>query len=392
MLLADRETGSPHCRERESGIELLKIFAMVMIVVSHVSQTFISGHPGLLSFYHISECNEYFVNLKFATSNMHYLIIALFRHFGALGNDIFFICSAWFLIDSHSFKGQKIIQMLLDVWLVSVCILGIFYIFHLPITGKQMIKSFFPTTFANNWYITLYVIIYAIHPYLNKIIDSLSKSKMLVTVLWASFLYLGLRTIKPSLFFGSELITYIVIYFDIAYIKRYLQILSAKCKLNVTILVSTSAMLISLVIIVNYLGLKHPFFTNKLLYFDTNQDILIVLMAFSLFNIFRHNIFVNRFINYISSLTLFIYLIHENLLVREILRPLVFVWIKDYLGYEYIVLWVLLFALVLFVISILLCIIYKAFAERVTKGIASRIYAIVMNRYEMVFHKITNLR
>ena len=84
---------------------------MAMIVISHVAQTFGTGHSGLLLECHVSVLNDYFANFKFATSNMQYFIVALFRHFGALGNDIFFICSAWFLVDSHGKKSFRCFLM-----------------------------------------------------------------------------------------------------------------------------------------------------------------------------------------------------------------------------------------------------------------------------------------
>lgn len=364
----------------------------MMIVISHVALTFSSGHPDVLNFFHISQPGDYFANFKLPQTNIQYLTIALFCHFGALGNNIFFICSAWFLLDSRDFKGKKIIQMMADVWLISMAFLLVFHFFGFSFNTRQLIKSFLPNTFASNWYITFYIIFYAIHPYLNKIINGISQTRLLITALLASFFFLGLRTVKPNMLFGSELMTYIVIYFDIAYVKRYLPILSSKLKLNIGTLIFSLAVLIGLVAATNYLGFRSTILSNKLLHWYTNQNIFIVLASFSLFNIFRHKIFINHYINYISGLTLFIYIIHENILVREILRPLVFVWIKDHYGYGHIVLWVLLFALALFAITTLLSTIYKASVEKVTKRIAGRIYAFVMSHYEVVLRKILILK
>ena len=380
-------------KERESGIEFLKIIAMMMIVIAHTAQTFGGEHSNILAFLHISSiCQDFFINSNVATSNTQYLLIALFRHFGALGNDIFFICSAWFLIDSHRFVGKKIIKMILDVWVISTLLLAICYLFNFPISGKQMIKCFFPTTLASNWYITLYIIIYAIHPFLNMIINHLSAKKMLGMVLWGSFLYLIMGTVKHNLFFSSELITYVVIYFNVAYVKKYLPVTSSNVKLNVIIGGCSLVIGICLILVINNLGLHFSLFNNKLLHFDKNQNFLIVMSAFSLFNLFRHKVFIAQSINKIANLTFFIYIIHENLLVREIFRPIAFVWIKNYLGYGHIVIWILLFALFLFIMATIFSIGYKAFVGKVTEWISHRLYTFIMEYYGKIFSWVSRLK
>ncbi len=113
-------------KERESGIELLKIIAIFLIVISHISQTYGSMHSGLDS--------SYFIDSKIATENIQNIIILTFRFFGSIGNSIFFISTAWFLIDKKDNKKKKILQMLLEVWIISLIILSIFLLFRINIT------------------------------------------------------------------------------------------------------------------------------------------------------------------------------------------------------------------------------------------------------------------
>lgn len=68
---------------RNSGIELLKLFAIFLIVISHVTQTLTSENTYI-------SYNAYVLNIVHATTNIQYLILVFFRHFGALGNSIFF--------------------------------------------------------------------------------------------------------------------------------------------------------------------------------------------------------------------------------------------------------------------------------------------------------------
>lgn len=75
---------------RESGIELLKIFAMFIIVIAHMVQTLTTPDPQL-------SYQGYVMDISRATTDVQTIILLILRHFGVFGNEIFFICSAWFL-------------------------------------------------------------------------------------------------------------------------------------------------------------------------------------------------------------------------------------------------------------------------------------------------------
>lgn len=75
-----------NCTDRRFGIELLKIIAMIMIVVSHVTQTLYSEN--------IHYASDYVIDIKQATTSIQQLILLLFSFCGEQGNLIFFTCSA----------------------------------------------------------------------------------------------------------------------------------------------------------------------------------------------------------------------------------------------------------------------------------------------------------
>lgn len=60
---------------RDSGIELLKILAIFLIVISHVAQTLTSENPYITY-------NGYIVDISHATTNIQHLILVCFRTFG----------------------------------------------------------------------------------------------------------------------------------------------------------------------------------------------------------------------------------------------------------------------------------------------------------------------
>ena len=73
-------------KERYSEIEFLKIIGMVLIVVSHVTQTLYTSNQYF-------EAN-YIYEIKYATTSIRNLLLALMASFGAQENVIFFICSS----------------------------------------------------------------------------------------------------------------------------------------------------------------------------------------------------------------------------------------------------------------------------------------------------------
>ena len=79
---------------RVSNVELLKIIAIFLIIVSHIAQT--SGLPQVLF-----DANK-------ATYNIQFLIIDFFLNLGKVGNVIFICCSSWFLCDSKKLKTENL--------------------------------------------------------------------------------------------------------------------------------------------------------------------------------------------------------------------------------------------------------------------------------------------
>lgn len=87
--------------DRDSGIEALKIVAIFFIVISHVVQTLTCSNIFIIN-------NDYVLNSSQATTNIQKIILVYFRHFGILGNTIFFTASAWFLLESYHFSAKNI--------------------------------------------------------------------------------------------------------------------------------------------------------------------------------------------------------------------------------------------------------------------------------------------
>ena len=126
--------------QRNTGIELLRLISMFLIVMHHYSSPG-SGFPGLL--FLPDTFNKFFVE---------------FMYFGGkIGVNCFVIISGY-----------------------SVLIYVVFSLFRQePFSGKELIKSAFPILTNRYWFITAYVALYLLYPFINRMIDNLEHKQML---------------------------------------------------------------------------------------------------------------------------------------------------------------------------------------------------------------------
>ena len=360
---------------RNSGVELLKVIGIILVIVSHVVNT-VSGIEAY------SPYQDYIVDIGLATANIQILVLNMLRYSASIGNTIFFVCSAWYLLDSSKIKGRKILQMLMDVWIISVVFLIVVYVFRGGDIGiKLLIREIFPTTFGNNWYITCYLLFYPIHPFLNTVIYKIGKSTLLKATLVMLFLYVGMNYLYQGLFNSSALILWITIYFAIAYMKLYLADMSNDIKLNICVFMTGFLGNCGIAVLTNILGLHMSFFSDKLLYWNTNCSPFILLMVIGSFNIARNMDFKNKAINYVSGLSMLIYIIHENLLLRAYYRPMMWQYVYVNFGYDLILPWTFVIALIVFLFGLISSIVYKCTLQKLVTRAGDALYPKLCSGY-----------
>lgn len=349
---------------RHSGIELYKIIGILLIITAHVIQTLTDTNQYVMF-------NDYIIDLNSTTTNIQYIFYAILRYGGEVGNTMFFVASAWFLLESKSVNIEKILLMVIDIWIISVLILGIVELWGgIAVEKKMLIKQFFPTIFSNNWYMTCYILVYLLHPYLNKILGIIKKSELLRFNVCLLFLYYGINYILHNCFFNSNIINWIIIYFAVAYVKKYLLCLSNNKKWNCCLFVLGLCGNVFVVCLTNIMGI------NKLLYWDVNSP-FILLMSISGFNFARNFFFKNTAVNFVSNMSMFIYIIHENMIIRYYFRPIIWQIIYFEYGYNYILMWVFLMTGCIFIITLMLSILYKETIQKITISICRLCYPII---------------
>lgn len=355
-------------KERESGIELYKVIAIFLIVLSHVIQTLTEPN------YVLGIGEGTFINIATATTDLDVLLLALFRICGALGNNMFFICSAWFLVNSKKMSLKKVIRMILDVWIINMIVFWGLHAIGIQFQVSDTVRTFFPTTFANNWYITCYLLFYLIHPFLNRMLEQLNISEHFALTSFLFMIYFIIPVLpleEINLFFANELVIFLATYVIVSFIKTYKNEWTENLKLNKGILFVSIVSYVALILSVDYLGLRTNYFLNRLVRWNMNNSLFMFLIAFSSFNMMKKKKFINRTINYFSSLSLLVYIFHENLAFRRYFRPVIEFSILRRFGIEHAFICAVFMAVSLAILSFIISAIYKIFFTKIVSKLSS---------------------
>ena len=86
--------------KRQSGIELIKIFAILLIVFSHLTQT-LGYEPESYNFE-----SKYWIDFWTASTDLQTIGLTLFQHCGVTGNLIFLIGDADKILDTFANTNQ----------------------------------------------------------------------------------------------------------------------------------------------------------------------------------------------------------------------------------------------------------------------------------------------
>lgn len=304
---------------RNSGVELLRIVAILLIVMSRCLPFY--GSPSF----------KFYVNLNLATKDIDHLIMIFIKYFGQIGNCVFIVISSYYLIDNNYIKWDKVKQIIFDSFIFSFVILIICIICGVNVSSKTLLQQLLPITFQGCWFVGCYLFLYLLHPFINLIIQKSNKLDLLRITTILVVLY----SVLPNVFgdykyYNNFLIGFITIYFVTAYFKLYLKNSSDNLALNIKFIFIGVAVILFLISFTNILGNHYDMFNNKMLKWNIFSNPFIIILSIGLFNCFKKLRFYSNRVNTIASLTLYIYMIHENPLIRDNFKPWIFNVLNDY--------------------------------------------------------------
>lgn len=350
--------------KRNSGIDLVKVIAIFLIVISHCLPLYGGGD------------SPYFINLSIASNSIQHFLLTIFNHFGNIGNIIFIICSSYFLLESKRSKHYKIVGIYIDTMVWSMVYLAIFFVIG-EVSLRTVISSFVSlcTLQPGYWFILAYILFYLLHPYLNMIIEKVNKRDHRRIIIF-SFIVYGLLQFLGEIAFYSKLLSFIFIYFIVGYMKKYMSELMKDKKKNAIYFVVSLAVFVGVLLVLCFAGLNVHIggldISDNMLRLNTLGNPLIIILCLSLFNLLSCIEVESRLIRYLSSISLLIYLIHGNSLLKEKFVHF-FKYIYDTFTYRYIALWSIVLAIIVFTASVLIATIYKFTVQRIVNVLSKKI-------------------
>ncbi len=319
-------------KKRDSNFELMRIFAMFLIVWNHL-------------------CNSIFYNLSLPLNYNTIISKSLYFWTGNLGNYLFIFLSGYFISDSK-FSWKKVFQIWFQVFSISTIIGFIFYIFHVPLIsgnvnslgfstepiifsskqfgGRELIRSLFPTLFGNNWFASTYLLFYFFTLFLNEVNRVLDEKKhrylIIVMTLFGTVIYM---IPGQGIFESNNLFYFILGYFIANYIKKYDPKILKNQKINFAMSIILAFLFIVWIIAVLILRNKFSVINSRFVEFFCYPFSLtrfpILFHSIFVFSFFKNlKITYNKILNLVASTTFGVYLIHENPFFRGVLWHKIF--------------------------------------------------------------------
>lgn len=292
---------------RNSNIEILRIVSMFFILMSHA----LSLTAGSINYDGMGIS-------QFSVVGYIFRVIGQ----GQLGNSIFIAISCFFLVDSKKAEVGKVANLILNTFVISM----LFFVPYLiirkgDIESELMVKSLLPFAYNVYWFITCYSIFYLIHPFINKILASLSKKQHLSASIILIAIYSVIQLFLVSHYYYTFLIGFIVYFVVIAYAKWHLTKLSASKSKNTIFLCAGIILYFFLDLTFLMIGKTNSVFYAISLQWPAFINPLYFLIAIPLINLCCFKPRKSSIINFVGGSMVYVYLFHENILFRTYTQP-----------------------------------------------------------------------
>ncbi len=275
---------------------------MFMVLILHLL-----GHGGVLD------------NSVINSSQYH---VAWLLELGAYCAVNVFALTTGYLMINRKFKVGRIISLWLQVIFYSLAINVVFTLFSPgAVSGKQWIKSCFPVSFKLWWYFTAYFALFFLTPFINKMLNALSKRQTIILIIVLCTLYSVISTILPNDIFqsggGYSVVWLVVLYILGGAIKKYNFAQKVKKRWwAIAYFACVIAVWLSRIVIrwatIRLLG--YSFHENG---FVSYTSPFVLAMAVALLLLFRNTKFpkwLNKTVAVISPLSFAVYIIHQHTL------------------------------------------------------------------------------
>lgn len=299
----DKSTG------RMANLELLRCVAMMMVIVLHYL-----GKGGILS----DMTGERVGSMETAAW--------LLESFSIVAVNVYMFISGYFLCTS-SFKASRLLQLWLQLWAYSVAfgLIG-------ALTGvlretafdiHYMLTLLFPVTMGHYWFMTAYLFLYLLLPFLGSAVKRMTKAQMQVALGFLLFVFCILKSILPVRLEmdgqGYDCLWYLCVFLAAAYVRRFgLPFLEKKGR-GLALYVGCCLLIFGGTFALRGIYLRTGGLERRIRMCMEYNHLLPFLAAMGLFFAFRRlrvQGSLAKAVNRIAPYTLGVYLLHENLGLR----------------------------------------------------------------------------
>ena len=187
--------------ERNSNIELLRIFSMFAIICGHFV-----GQSGDLTFN--NSVNDFF--LIFISSGSRIAV------------NVFLLVGVWFMVDTK-FSSKRVLKLYLQVYFyTSIITIVMLVVTKADLPIKETIYGFVPLLGRCVWFASAYIFLLLFKPFLDKILNW-EKKELFIFITMFLFLMSFVSTILSDNATGflCDTIWFGAIYLLIGFIKKY---------------------------------------------------------------------------------------------------------------------------------------------------------------------------
>lgn len=299
----------PKKAQRMANLELLRCIAMMMVIVLHYL-----GKSDLLVDLTENPLGSVGMTAWFLES---FCIVAV---------NVYMLISGYFLCMS-TYKPGRLIKLYLQVWFYSVGV-GVLAIMTgifpwQDVTVHDLLTFVFPVSMEHYWFITAYVFLYILLPFVGGALRKMTKAQMQIALGTLLAVFCVMKSVLPVRLEkdlqGYDCLWYLCVFVTAAYLRRFGLPFLQKIKNSLLLYVGGCVAVFGLT-----MGLRQVYLRtgslDRILSIGMEYNHVLPFLAavglFSLFALLKVGERAGTFINKIAPYTLGVYLLHEHIGLR----------------------------------------------------------------------------
>ena len=280
--------------KRKSNIELLRIVAMGLIVLSHYAT-----HSPARSF-----ADDFVDNVILDCLSL-----------GVLGVDLFVMITGYFVSET-GFKSSSFFRTLAKTYAYDI-LLAVIAFFFLGVSPLSCVRTLVPGSIGTQqWFVAPFLLMYLFAPVLNYLLHGLSRDSLKRLLILSAVCFSVLPGLFKIDFMMSRFLWFCFLYTVAAYYRMYgFGVVRVHAG---SILVGSITAALGLTVVARLVGDFVPFVGSHTTFFLTAYSPMLLIGSVALFELFSRLEIRSGLVNLIASATFGVYLIHDNELIRDV--------------------------------------------------------------------------